>query len=164
MEVFLTGLRKPLRTTLAVVDLTGNPIEDVISRVLRLDNAQSMSITSHQNTLPTTEETRFRQTVQSTTCLNPGHFALECTLRTHCLICHSRTHTLELCEYNLLNRNTAPVRQIERQSTQPQTSGRPAHRDNDRPRARGWYQDANCDWEDDYDRVDDYRRGEDYRR
>ena len=64
MEVFLTGLRKPLRTTLAVVDLTGNPIEDVTSRVLRLESAQSMSMTSLENALPTTEETRFRQAVK----------------------------------------------------------------------------------------------------
>ena len=64
IEVFLTGLREPLRTTLVVVDLTGNRIEGVISRVLRLDSAQSMSITSPQNTLLNTEETRFRQAVQ----------------------------------------------------------------------------------------------------
>ena len=63
-KVFLTGLQELLRTTLAVVDLTGNYIEDVISRVLRLDIAQSMSMTSLQNALPTTEETRFRQAVQ----------------------------------------------------------------------------------------------------
>ena len=74
------GLREPLRTTLAVVDLTGNPIEDVISRVLRLDSAQSMSITSLQNTFPTTEEIRFREAVQCTTCHNPGSSALEFTL------------------------------------------------------------------------------------
>ena len=30
-ELFLTCLREPLRTTLPVVDLTGKPIEDVIS-------------------------------------------------------------------------------------------------------------------------------------
>ena len=43
-ETFLTAIREPLGTTLAVVDLTGKPIDDVISRVLRLDNAQSMSM------------------------------------------------------------------------------------------------------------------------
>ena len=46
MEVFLTGLREPMWTTLAVVGLIGSPIEYIISRVLRLDNAQSMSMTS----------------------------------------------------------------------------------------------------------------------
>ena len=56
-ELFLTVLWEPFWTTLAVVDLTGHPKEDVISRVLRLDSAQSMSMTSLQNTLPTTEET-----------------------------------------------------------------------------------------------------------
>ena len=63
IEVFLIGLQEPLRTTLAVVDLTGNYIEDVISRVLRLDIAQSMSMTSLQNALPTTEETQILQAV-----------------------------------------------------------------------------------------------------
>ena len=43
-KTFLTVLREPVYTTLAVVDLTRKPIEDVISRVLRLDNAQSMSM------------------------------------------------------------------------------------------------------------------------
>ena len=104
-EIFLTGLREPMRTTLQIMDLSGQPIEEVIRRVLRLDSAQSMSMASLQEALPTTEETRFKQAIQCTTCLNPGHSALECTLRMHCPICHSRAHTLELCEYNLLNRN-----------------------------------------------------------
>ena len=144
-EVFLTGLWKPLRTTLALVDLIGNPIKDVISRVLRLDSVQSMSMPSLQNALPTMEETRFRQAVLCTTYLNPGHFALECMLQTHCPINH------------------LPIRQIELQTTQPQTSGRPAHRDNNKPRSRDRYQDDNRDWEDDYDCDDDYRRDDDYR-
>ena len=63
MEVFLTGLREPMWTTLAVVGLIGSPIEYIISRVLRLDNAQSMSMTSLQNALPTTEETQILQAV-----------------------------------------------------------------------------------------------------
>ena len=136
-EIFLIGLREPLWTILQVVDLIGQPIEEVIRRVLRVDSAQSMSMTLFQNALPTTEETRFRHVVQCTTCLNPGHSALECTLRTHCPICHSRAHTLELCEYNLLNRNIATVRKVEPQTTQPQTNARPAPRDND----RGWPHD-----------------------
>ena len=39
------------------------PQQDVISRVLRLDSAQSMSMTPLQSTLPVEEETRFRQAV-----------------------------------------------------------------------------------------------------
>ena len=60
-EIFLTGLREPLRTTLQLMDLSGQPIEEVIRRVLRLDSAQSMSMASLQEALPTTEETRFKQ-------------------------------------------------------------------------------------------------------
>ena len=119
-------------------------------------------MTSLQDALPTTEKTRFKQAVQCTTCLNPGHSALECTLRMHCLICHSRAHTLELCEYNLLNKNTVTIRQIELQATQPQTNTRPAPRDSDRPRPRDRYWDDNRDSEDNYYRDDDYRRDDDY--
>ena len=97
-EIFLTGLHETLRTTLQVVDLSSQPIEEVIRRVLRLDSALSMSMTSLQDALPTTEEPRFKQAVQCTTCLIPGHSALECTPRMHCPICHFRAHTVELCE------------------------------------------------------------------
>ena len=87
-EIFLTGLHETLRTTLQVVDLSGQPIEEVIRRVLRLDSAQSMSMTSLQDALCIPEETRFKQVVQCTTCLNPELSALDCTLRMHCPICH----------------------------------------------------------------------------
>ena len=82
-EIFLTGLQEPLRTMLQLMDLSGQPIEEVIRRVLRLDSAQSMSMTSLQDALPTTEKTHFRQAIQCTTWLNPGHSALECILRMH---------------------------------------------------------------------------------
>ena len=147
-EIFLTGLREPLRTMLQLMDLSGQPTEEVIRRVLHLDSAQSMSMTSLQEALPTTEETRFRQAIQCTTCLNPGHSALECTLQMHCPIFHSRAHTLELCEYNLLNRNAATVRQIEPQATQTaNTTPRQAPRESERPRPRDRYRDDNRDWE-----------------
>ena len=148
METFLTALREPLLTTLAVVDLTGKPIEDIISWVLRLDRAEGMSMTTLERALPTEEETCFRQAVQCTTCLNPGYSSMECTLRSHCMICHSRAHTLELCEYNLLNRNTTSVRQIEPQPNKTQSDDFPRYRD----------------WDDHYRRDNDYRRDEDYRR
>ena len=83
--------------------------------------------------------------VQCTTCLNPGHSLLECTLWNHCPICHSRPHTLELCEYNLLNRNTTPVRQIKPQSARAKTSNRQTYRESDRPRSH------DQSWDDDRD-------------
>ena len=147
------------------MDLSGQPIEEVIRRVLRLDSAQSMSMASLQEALPTTEEMRFKQAVQFTTYLNPGHSMLECTLRMHCPICHSRAHTLELCEYNLLNRNAATVRQIEPQTTQTTTTTtRPTPTDFERPCPRDRYRDDNRDWEDDYYRDEDYKRDDDNRR
>ena len=112
-ETLLTAIRELVRITLAVVDLTGKPIEDVISRVLQLDSAQSMFMTALQRTLPTEEETHCHQAVQCTTCLNPGHSSLDCTMRTHCALCHSWAHTIEQCEYNLLNWQATLVRHLE---------------------------------------------------
>ena len=65
------------------------------------------------NNLPSLEELRFRQAVQCTTCVNTGHSTVECSLRTHCTICHSKAHSVDQCEYNLLNKSTATVRQIQ---------------------------------------------------
>ena len=56
-EIFLTGLHEPLWTTLQVIDLSGQTIEEVIKWVLHLDRAQSMSMASLKEALPTTEET-----------------------------------------------------------------------------------------------------------
>ena len=61
-------------------------------------------MTTLTNNLPTLEELRFRQA---------GHSTVECSLRTHCTICHSKAHSVEQCEYNLLNKSTATVRQIQ---------------------------------------------------
>ena len=73
-EMFLTALRKPLCTTLTVVELTGKTLENIINWLLRLDSvqtSQTMSMTALQRAMPTEEEMRFRQDVQCTTCLNP---------------------------------------------------------------------------------------------
>ena len=133
-ETFLTALRETLPMTLAVVDLTGKGIEDIIRRFLLLDSAQSMSMNIRQRVLQTEEDTRFHQAIQCSTCVNLNHSSLECTLRCHCPIYHSRAHTLELCEYNLLNRNRTPVRHIEPQPTPTQSKDRLRYLDNDRPR------------------------------
>ena len=45
-EIFLTGLWEPLRTTLQLMDLSRQPMEEVIRRVLQLNSAQSMSMSS----------------------------------------------------------------------------------------------------------------------
>ena len=54
----------------------------------------------------------FSKAVQCMTCLNTRHSTMECSLRTHCMICHSKAHSVEQCEYNLLNKTAASVRQI----------------------------------------------------
>ena len=71
-----------------------------------------MDMSALHRTLPTLEELQFRQAVQYTACLNTGHSAIECSLRTHCTIFHSKLHSVEQCEYNLLNKTTTPVRQM----------------------------------------------------
>ena len=69
--------------------------------------------------LPKEEDLRFRQALQCTTCLNSGHSTVDCNLRSQCMICNSRAHTTDRCEYNLLNRQAAPVRHIEPRNQDP---------------------------------------------
>ena len=109
----LTNLRKPLRTTLALHDFSQHTLKQVINHVLTMDivqNSNPLSTGSLQSVLLKIVEVQFRQAVQCATCLNSGHLTVMCTLRSHCLICHSRAHTPDQCEYNLLNYAAALVR------------------------------------------------------
>ena len=104
-DTFLSALRETLWTTLVVFDFKEQSLEQVIDKSLIMDKTQtsnSMSMTSLQKSLPTLEDLRFGQAIHSTTCLNRGHSMVECTLRTHCPICHSKAHTIEQCENNVL--------------------------------------------------------------
>ena len=105
-EIFLTALREPLRTTLVVLDFRTSTINQIIDRVLDMDRAQNgnnMLMGALQRVLPKEEDLQFRQAIQCTTYLNSGHSSLECTMRTQYLLCHSKAHTMDQCEYNLLN-------------------------------------------------------------
>ena len=122
-ETFSTTLREPHQKMLAVLDFTKSTIDQVIEKVLDMDrlwNSNNMSMEALQKALLTKEELRFRQAVQCTTCLNPGHSTLECTMRMHYALCHSWAHTIDLCEYNLLNPPAASVRQIEQRTDKDQ--------------------------------------------
>ena len=110
-----------------------------------------MSMVSLQWSLPRLEELRFPQAIQWTTCLNPGDATIGCTLHTHSLICHSKAHTINQCEYNLLNKVVALIRQI-----QPWDD---CHED--------WNRSVHWFWEEDWSRYDDryqLNRWDDYRR
>ena len=108
--VFLAALREPLRTMCAVLDFQTCTINQVINQVLEMDkNSSLMLMGDLQRALPKDEDLRFRHVVQCTTCLNPDHSTIECTMRTHCMLCHSRSHTMDQCEYNFLNRQASPV-------------------------------------------------------
>ena len=72
-------------------------------------------MSSLRQMLPQDEEHRFHQAIQCTICLNSGHSAVECNMRIHCPICHSRAHMVEQCEYIMLNRPTPVVQRIELQ-------------------------------------------------
>ena len=114
--IFLAALQEPVQTMLAVLDFRTSIVDDVIEQVLEMDRAQNnnyMAMRALKHALPREEELRFQQAVQCTTCLNPDHSTGECTMRTQCLFCHSKTHTMDRCEYNLLNRLVASVKQIE---------------------------------------------------
>ena len=116
-DIFLEAIQEPLRTTLAVFDFSDQTIDKVIDKALAMDRTHkskaTINMTNLTNNLPSLEELRFRQAVQCTTCLNTGHSTVECSLRTHCTICHSKAHSVDQCEYNLLNKSTATVRQIQ---------------------------------------------------
>ena len=122
--MFLAGLREPLRTMCGVLDYRTSSMDQVIDRVLEMDKNNSfMSLGALHRALPKEEDLRFRQALQCTTCLNSGHSTVDCTMRTQCMICHSRAHTTDRCEYNLLNRQAAPVRHIEPRHGQESEEG-----------------------------------------
>ena len=89
------------------------------------------------------------------------HSTVECTLKTHCPIFHSKAHIIDQCEYNLLNKAVASVKIIE-----PQDDGnRNQFQDDDRPRSDDHYR-SDKSRRDDYrrdDRYDDYIRDDDRR-
>ena len=92
-ETFLSVLREPHRATLSVFDFKEQSLEKVIDKAHIMDKKQtsnSMSMASLQRSLPTMKEVWFQQAIRCITFLNPGHSMIECTLRTHCLICHSK--------------------------------------------------------------------------
>ena len=156
--IFLAALREPLRTVCAVIDFRTSTIDQVIERVREMEKTSSwLTMGALQRTLPTEEDLRFRQAIQCTTCLNVGHSAIECTMRTQCMLCHSRAHTMDRCEYNLLNRQAAPVRQIDTRSDREEEEER-WHRDERyRPVQDVWYNDRRDTYDRDrYDRYRDY--------
>ena len=83
---------------LAVLDFKDQSLEQVINKTLVMDKTQtsnSLSMASLQRSLLMLEKIRFRQADQCTTCLNPGHSTVKCTLRIYCPICHSKVHTID---------------------------------------------------------------------
>ena len=123
-DTFLASLREPLRTTLVLTDFSNQTIEQIIACILAIDQTQhstTFSMSSLQSSLPPHEDHRFREALQCTAYSGSGHLALECPHRPHCPICQSRSHTVEQCEYNMLNHTTAaPVCQIEPRNTYSQ--------------------------------------------
>ena len=124
--VFLAALREPLRTMCGVLDFRMSTMDQVIDRVLEMDKHSSfMSLGVLHRALPKEEDLRFRQALQCTTCLNSSHSMVDCTMRTQCMICHSRAHTTDRCEYNLLNqRKGVAKRQHRRRSPNANNSWR----------------------------------------
>ena len=97
-------------------DFKEQSLEQVIDKTPLMDKTKtsnSISMISLRKSLPTSEELKSRQAIQCTTCLNPGHSTVECTLRTYCPICHSKAHMIDQCKNNLLNTVAAPIRQIQ---------------------------------------------------
>ena len=115
-ETFLAALRRSIRTALNSNSVKGETTDSVIERALQLEleeEEEAFSMSTLRQALPQDEERQFRQAIQCTVCLNTGHSAVDCNMRSHCPICHSKAHTVEQCEYNMLNRHTAAVRKVE---------------------------------------------------
>ena len=75
------------------------------------------------------------------------------------MICHTRSHTTNRCEYNLLNRQAAPVRHIEPHNGQESEEERFRREDRYRPERGDRYNERRRD---DYERDRDDRRKEGY--
>ena len=157
----MAALREPLRTMCVVLDFRNNTMDQVIDRVLEMDKHSSfMSLGALHRALPKEEDLRFRHALQCT-CLNSGHSTVDCTMRTQCMICHSRAHTTDRCEYNLLNRQAAPVRHIEPRHGQESEEERFERDNRYRPERGDRYIDRRRD---DYEHDRDDRRKEGYNR
>ena len=94
--------------TLALTDFSQETIEKVVTRVLALDRVHhnnSFSIGTLQTTLPTTEETQFRQPLNAR-CAPSLATRLSTALYGHTVPSVIR---VELCEYNMLNRTNKTV-------------------------------------------------------
>ena len=111
-ETFLATLHRPFRTTLNMQNFTGQTADTVIERALQLESKEEeegLSMASLRQALPKDEEYCFYRAIQCTICFNSGHSTLDCNMRIHGPICHSWAHTMDQCEYNMLNRPTPSV-------------------------------------------------------
>ena len=88
-------------------------------------------------------------------------YEVDCKMRTQCMICHSCGHTTDRCEYNLLNRQAAPVRHIEPRHGQDSEEERLRRDNRYRPERGDRYTERRRD---DYDHERDERRREGYNR
>ena len=172
-ETFLTALRRPIRTTLNNTNVKGETADMVTERALNLEldeKEETFSMSSLRQTLPPDEELHFRQAIQCTICLNSGHSAVDCNMRIHCPICHSKTHTVEQCEYNMLNRLTAVVRSVDterppRRNDQRRQSERPKYTDRNKHEERQYLNHRTYnDSEEEEQEEEDYRGNRRYKK
>ena len=99
-------------------NITGQTVDTVIECALHLEleeEDEGLSMASLHQGVPRDEEYHFLQAIQCTIYLNSGHLAVDCNMRIHCPICHSRVHTVDQGEDNMLNRPTSLVDRMEPQ-------------------------------------------------
>ena len=128
----------PIRVALNNNTVKGETTDMLIERALQLEldeQEEAFSMSTLRQALPQDEEGHFRQAIQCTICLNAGHSAVECNIRIYCPICHSKAHTVEQCEYNMLNQHTAVVRKVELHRL-PRRNNRDASRNGPNIRSR----------------------------
>ena len=81
-------------------------------------------------------------------------------MRSQCLLCHSINHTMERCDYNLLNRPAPLVQQIKPRSNQEEEEERWRREERYRPVQDVRYSDKKDAY--DHDQYDRYERHQDY--
>ena len=75
-DIFLEAICEPFQTTLVLLDLRNQSLEQVVDKALAMDrmhNNNTMNLSMLHRNLPTLEELRFRQVVQCMTCLKTSN-------------------------------------------------------------------------------------------
>ena len=119
-ETFLSALREPLRTTLLVFDFKEQSLEQwLIKHYSWTKRKQGITCPwcLYKN-LTDTGGIKIPKSYAMYYIFKSGVFHCRMYLENMLSNCHSKAHTIDQCEYNLLNKAAASVRRIEPQDVE----------------------------------------------